>query len=743
MPAAPIYALRFAIFIMGFTSIAWQILIIRELLVVFQGIELTLGIIFGNWLLLEAAGCTLVRKRAEITKRPVFTFTVLQLAIGVCAVLSVVFVRYFKFLFDIPMGQLLGYHYVILISFLVLAPVTLVKGAMFPYACKNFGELSSTDYPSSRVYIIEAAGACTAGLVFVLYLIYRLDHIFLAGMLLSFNFIAVFIYLYSLKTLPIQRTLAIVCIIGFALSFILSLPNLIHERTSQKLWYEGTLLESGNSEYSNIAALESEGQYTFFVNGIPFASVPEPVLFIEEQAHFPLLFHADPKCVLVISGGVGGLIDEITKHPVEEIHYTEQDPLLIDFFHRYTTPLTGRELSHPSVSVHLIEGIRYLRTTEQRFDVIIVNLPPPSTLQINRYFTKEFFELARSRLNRGGIISLSLPGSETFLVDELTGLNRLLYATLREVFDEIRIIIGEENVFIASDEKTVSDADDKLLAQRLREREIIAGLIDEFYIKYKMDVLRFGALKEEIIELNGREINTNVQPRGVFRSTMLHTLTVAPGLVEVMYIIDTLPMGFYAAIIVIIFVVLIIIRKTKRSMISIGNAITTTGFASMLMYILLILYFQIYYGFVYHYIGLLTALFMGGTAVGAYLTMRNTRLSLPKIEFSIVSVIGLFLLASVSDMFSPAAMQVLIFVVMLAMGLLTGMAYPVAVRMINHAGKSISIQPGKLYALDLFGAFCGAVFTAIVLLPSLGIHTTLLLVLLLKISSAILVYENK
>lgn len=742
MPAAKIYALRFAIFIMGFTSIAWQILIIRELLVVFQGIELTLGIIFGNWLLLEAAGCTFVRKKAEITKRHVLTFTGLQLAIGVCAVLGIVFVRYFKFLFDIPMGQLLGYHYVFLISFLVLAPVTLIKGAMFPFACKNMDELTSSEYPSSTVYIIEAAGAFTAGLLFVFYLVYRLDHIFLAGMLLLFNFIAVFTYLYSLRALSVQRIITLVCIIGFSISFFLSLPKVIHERSSEKLWYEGTLLEVRNSVYSNIAAIESDRQYTFFVNGVPFASVPEPVLFIEEQAHFPMLFHADPKRVLVISGGVGGLIDEIIKHPVDEVHYAEQDPILIDFFHRYTTPLTERELSHSSVTVHLTEGIRYLRTAEKNFDVIIINLPPPSTLQINRYFTKEFFELAQSRLHHSGIISLSLPGSETFLIDELIDLNRLLYATLHEVFEDIRIIISEENIFIASNERTIADVDNELLAERLLERDIIAGLIDEFYLQYKMDPLRFGSLKEEIIEANDWEINTNVLPRGVFRSTMLHTLTVAPVLVEVMYKIDKLSISIYAGIIVTVFVVLIILRKTRHSLISISNAIATTGFASMLMYILLILYFQIYYGYVYHYIGLLTALFMGGTAIGAYLASRNIRYSLLKIELSIVGVIGLFLLTSVSEIFTPIAIQVVIFICMVAMGLLTGMAYPVAVRMISQAGKSVSIQPGKLYALDLFGAFFGAIFTAIVLLPSLGIHKTLMLVLFLKMSSTILLYSR-
>lgn len=741
-PRATIYTLRFAIFIMGFTSIAWQILILRELLVVFQGIELTFGIIFALWLLLEAAGCTVARKRAETTKNPVLTYSILHAAIGICAVSGIVFLRYFKFLFDIPMGQALGYHYVILISFLVLAPVTLIKGAMFPFACRNMDEISHPANPSVKVYIVEAAGAFTAGLLFVLYLIYRLDHIFLAWMLLLVNFIAVLLYLYSLQSLSVLRTILFVCTGSFIVLYAMSFPKTLHERSSEKLWYEGNLLETRNSEYANIAGLESEGQFTFFVNGVPFASVPEPVLLVEEQAHFPLLFHTEPEHVLVISGGAGGVIDAIMKHPAEELHYAEQDPLLIDFFRRYPTPLTERELLHPSVTVHLTEGMRFLRTTDQAFDVILVNLPPPSTLLINRYYTKEFFELARSRLNRGGIVSVSLPGSETFLVDELVFLNRLIYTTLHKVFKDIRIIIGEKNIFIASEEGMIADANEALLAQRLRERNIIAGLIDEHYIRYKMDPLRFGSFIKEITEDAGQEINTHIFPRGIFRSTMLHTLTVTPALVGIMYGIDSLPAGIYAVIIVVGFLVLIIIRPARRSPIVIGNAIATTGFASMLMYILLLLYFQIFYGYVYHYIGLLTAFFMGGTAIGAYLASRHSSLSLFNIDASIVGVIGLFLLASISEMLPLPAMQVLIFICMIAMGLLTGMAYPVAVRMIQQTRKSVSNQPGKLYALDLFGAFLGAFLTALILLPSLGIHTTLLLVVSLKVSSTILLYIN-
>lgn len=117
---------------MGFTATASQILIIRELLVTFHGNELFMGIIFGNWLILEAVGSYSTRKRADYTKRHISWFTILQTTIGLSCLLSILFIRSFKYLFNIPTGEVLGIHYVAIISLITLAPVSMTDGALFP-----------------------------------------------------------------------------------------------------------------------------------------------------------------------------------------------------------------------------------------------------------------------------------------------------------------------------------------------------------------------------------------------------------------------------------------------------------------------------------------------------------------------------------------------------------------------------------------------------------------------------------
>ncbi len=134
-------ALRFAILVMGFTATVSQILIIRELLVLFQGNELFIGIIFGYWLIFQAFGSYFTGKKSEFLSNPVVWFSLIQLATGLICPLVLLLIRAFRYLFNIFTGEVLGIHYILLISFVALFPVTFM-GALFPLGCSNFKNFS-------------------------------------------------------------------------------------------------------------------------------------------------------------------------------------------------------------------------------------------------------------------------------------------------------------------------------------------------------------------------------------------------------------------------------------------------------------------------------------------------------------------------------------------------------------------------------------------------------------------------
>jgi spermidine synthase len=445
-----------------------------------------------------------------------------------------------------------------------------------------------------------------------------------------------------------------------------------------------------------------------------------------------MLFHAAPEKVLVIGGGGGGILREVFRHPVASTDYTEQDPLIINFFKQFSTPLTEYELQHETIVIHPQEGRLFLMQTDNQYDLIMVNFPVPSTLLLNRYYTVEFFRLAREHLAEDGLFAISLPGSETFLGRELRDLNQTVYSSLREVFPRVRILVGNENIFLGTVQLDLESIGPELLIDRLATRKIGGGLITDQYLRYKFDRQRFGPLATDIQKVDQQRINTDQQPAAVIKSMIFLNMISAP--IFAGYLAAAADIPFAACLVIVCIAVLTMIACQYRSKKQpyIMTAVFTTGFTGMFMHITLILAFQIYYGYVYHYIGLLIALFMLGLAAGAYLATRVRKPVLAPVEAAIVIhtvlVYGFFFAEPAGMLVSSLGIYVFSFI----SGVLTGAEYPLAVSRASRPDQNVSIMAGKLYGVDLIGGFWGAILTAVFLLPVMGIKNGLLLVILLK-----------
>lgn len=733
-----LYSLKFALLVMGFSAAAFQILIIRELLIVFQGNELSIGVILGNWLLLEALGSYHIRRKAELSGRYIQSFANIQIALGICSILAIVSIRSFKYVFEIPAGELLGIHYVAVLSIIALAPFALLDGALFPLGCKNLSAICQREKVTAEVYMYQAIGAFAAGILFVFYLIYQLTTIDLTILLLILNLLSVIFYLTATNSFRGIRFFATTFLLASILFFVSSGAGWLHWSSSKILWHGYSLLDTKNSEYSNISVIKEEEQFTFFLNGSPYATSPAPVFLIEETAHFPVLFHQSPEKILVIGNGAGGLIRELLKYPMKIIDYAEPDPLVIEMFKKFPTDLTEYEINNENVNVHKLEGRLFLKKTNSFYDIILVNLPEPSSLQLNRYYTIDFFKLARSRLNENGILTLKVPGSDTFLTSELVELNRTIYSSLKTVFTHVRVIPGDKNLFIASMDEKIAVLGYKHLVERLLKKNIKTDLIKDAYIEYRMDKTRFGRLESEITA-PAEKINQDLNPVGVFQSLLLLNLITSPFMVNVLKSVETMPFYFYLIAVCIFIISMIVMQHRGKKRLFIDFAIASTGFASMLLSIVLIFLFQINHGYIYHYIGLLTSIFMLGLAVGSFLSIKSPKTTLISLDaqLMLITMILYFFVSLKTD--AGIISHMIIFGSMLYTGILTGMQYPVAVRLTDSSFKKVVSIGGRLYAIDLIGAFLGAVITAAILVPIFGIKNTLLLVLLIKAGSLFLV----
>jgi len=126
--------------------------------------------------------------------------------------------------------------------------------------------------------------------------------------------------------------------------------------------------------------------------------------------YLPLALHPDPKQALLISYGVGVTAKALTDtKSLERIDVVDISRDILDINRIAWEDAKEYPLADPRVHVHIEDGRQFLQTTDRRFDLITGEPPPPKAASVVNLYTREFFALARGRLQPGGLFSYWLP----------------------------------------------------------------------------------------------------------------------------------------------------------------------------------------------------------------------------------------------------------------------------------------------------------------------------------------------
>jgi spermidine synthase len=773
---------------MGFSFTVTQGLLIRELLVAFFGNELSIGLILGSWLVLEAVGSGLLGKLADRWPGSSVSFAALQLLFALFLPLCLVAAYTSRSLVGAIPGEGVGLVPIFYASFLILTPLALVDGAMFAFGCRAYATLTGKQAPAvGWVYVYEALGAIAGGVVFTYLLIPCLYSVQIVLLLSALNLLSAALLLASSdasqrKRPPLRLGLAaVLAFLAASLGLLLSPLTVEIQRWAMgQQWAGHNLVYSENSVYGNVAVVQREAQYTFYADGIPVLTAPVPDLALSEEiVHLPLLFVPQPRRALVLSGGAGGVLHELAKYPLERIDYAELDPLLIEAVLQFPTPLTRGELYDPRVSVELVDGrllvgqkMQALAASPEqegeKYDLVVVNLPYPSTLQLNRFYTAEFFEMVHGLLAQDGILVLGCPGTLTYMSDELRALNLVTYRTLGQAFPYVWPIPGDLALWLASPSDALTTVPLEALVDRWEGRRLETRLLTASHIRLRLDQRYLDWFwaslgKEEdgrraiFSRLAGGGVNRDLHPVGLFHGLSYWNALFSPGLARFFAFAGRLNLWALSLPLVgcglLLLALVGLTAKGKGAVVPLVVAVT--GFSGMTADLVVIFAFQTLYGHVYHWIGLLITAFMAGLSLGGLLMTRRLvgmggeRSALLKLELALV-VYWALLPVALSALYtrvtyplpSATTQGILLFLNALA-GFLVGCQFPLANRMWLKEGKTVGGAAGLIYACDLVGAFLASVVVSVVLIPVLGIVETCLLVAVLKLISLLLVATSR
>jgi len=184
-------------------------------------------------------------------------------------------------------------------------------------------------------------------------------------------------------------------------------------------------LFKAKSPFQIVEVVETAGHgRLLLIDGMTMVSERDEFVYHEMIAHVPLFLHPRPRRVLVIGGGDGGTVREVLRHAtVERCVLVEIDGMVVAASKKYI-PQTASALSSRRAVVRIEDGVKFVRETSERFDVVLVDSTEPFG-PAKELFGTAFYKDVRRILTERGIV-VSQAGSPFYELGTIKNLTKIL-----------------------------------------------------------------------------------------------------------------------------------------------------------------------------------------------------------------------------------------------------------------------------------------------------------------------------
>jgi len=645
-------------FLMGFVSVLVQIVLLREFVTVFSGNELDLGITLSIWLTTVGLGSLLGSRFSGKT-----FFSLSFILIGMLLQVTLFSIHMVGPVLSLQQGEVIPFGLTLVSTLVIMVPVCLVLGAQFPVAVEWTGGRSAI------VYGLEGGGAFFGGVLFTVLLSGHVDGEAIVTALSMVSFLAaVFVagkkWLLTLAAIPL---------------FLHVLLPWVGEQFPER---SGKLIKRVESRYGEILVTRTGSQYNVYASGKLAYSYPDHENE-ELMAHVPLSLHAAPKDVL-LTGGAPSVIGELLKYDLESVTYVEPDPEMIRVFPLVLNKDDEDVTRDRRVTIITKDARSFIKELKgPKYDVVILNVSEPSTANVNRFFTVDFFREVLKIMRRDGVVLMKLPRSHGYIGRRMRMMNGSIYHSLHEVFPFAAMSSEEYGLLFASVEPVMFDPG--MLADRFEQRDISTEHFRPYVLEDAFDPMKVSVVEERVEGVN--VLNTDKRPVAYLYSLMMWTEVQGGSALLALFENRNVAIALIACA----FLLLAAVMGARKRIPYF--TFFTTGYTAMAFMMIMILSYQAHFGYVYERIGLITASFMLGIAPGA-LGHRFMERPLRWLRAGDLILMILFFLSGLQS-----AGEAYYYLMACAAGLITGFQFS-ASSMVG--GETTSSQTaGHLYAFDL------------------------------------------
>ncbi|HNQ90098.1 MAG TPA: fused MFS/spermidine synthase [Verrucomicrobiota bacterium] len=684
--------MRNAVVALGISSVVTQMVLLREMLGLTHGNEAVLGVMLGSWLLLGAAGAALGRVLPIGWTSP-RTLSLLLVLLAFTPALQVVALRWVATSW-FTRGTTLGLWDVTGVSLTLLAPYAVSGGLLLTLACAIAASTQQAPGAIRRVYGADSIGSVIGGALFAVVLARAPDHFVLLAVPATLNLLAAAALWHGPRT---RLRLAGAAVLG-AVALTLGVLGQFEQRLARFEFSPEQVRFSAQSVYGRIVVTENAGQIVVRANRQPIAS-NQSLEQAEAAAHVAMSQRPNAREVLLVSGTFTGAVAELLKYPQARLTCVELDPLLLDAGHRFL----GTPQDSPRVRWATGDARRLLRHARHAYDVVILQIPPPTTAQFNRYYTAEFFEEARQALAPGGVLAFALGDYAGYLGPDTIRMLAVARTTAAHVFAHVLLQPLDRVWFLASDGPLNPD-----LATSLDSAGINVQYLRRSYLEATLTADRRAAVQDAAGQ--PARPNTDFHPR-------LYFLTLRQWLAQ--YEIRPNTTLAVCGLLLLVFLA----RRSPAE-----AAVLASGVAGSTLMVVWLLAVQILHGALYRHAAAVVAVFMAGLAVGAGLapaqTPRHPRRTLAAAALGIAALSATtpWLLDHLRrwESATPGSWSTSIVLGgwILATAILVGLEFPLAAA--DHPG-TVHATAGRLYAADLIGACAGSLLAGALLIPLAGV----------------------